>query len=90
MTAIQNLNRALLRTLMSPAVANIVADRLEELEREKTDVVRALEIKAQANENAAKRSPEQAAWSNGVAFGMREAIALLSNTQSSATPNNGH
>ena len=32
MTAIQNLNRALLRTLMSPETADIVADRLEELE----------------------------------------------------------
>lgn len=66
---------------MSPATADIVADRLEELEREKADVIRALEIKAKANEDAAKRSPEQSAWSDGVAVGMREAIALLSNTQ---------
>lgn len=49
------------------------------LEREKADVIRALEIKARANEDAARRSPDQATWSNGVARGMREAIALLSN-----------
>lgn len=34
MTGIQRLNRGLLSTLMSPATATIVADRLEELERE--------------------------------------------------------
>jgi hypothetical protein len=34
MTRIQQLNRALLRTLMKPETANIVADRLEELEAE--------------------------------------------------------
>jgi len=32
MNSIQQLNRALLRTLMSPSTADIVADRLEELE----------------------------------------------------------
>jgi len=32
MNGIQRLNRALLRTLMSPETADIVADRLEELE----------------------------------------------------------
>lgn len=35
MAAIHQLNRALLHTLMSAETANIVADRLEELEREK-------------------------------------------------------
>lgn len=36
MPTIQRLNRALLGTLMSKETANIVADRLEELERENT------------------------------------------------------
>jgi hypothetical protein len=41
---IQKLNRALLRTLMSPATADIVADRLEELEKERDDAVAALRV----------------------------------------------
>lgn len=40
MTGIQRLNRALLGTLMKPETASIVADRLEELEREIDDVKR--------------------------------------------------
>jgi len=60
-------------------LASTKDDKIARLEREKAQAIRALEIKAAANEEAAKRSPQHADWSNGVAKGMREAIDILSN-----------
>jgi hypothetical protein len=54
-------------------------DFARKLEAETSHAIRALEIRAAANEEAAKRSPQNADWSNGVAKGMREAIDILSN-----------
>jgi hypothetical protein len=45
------------------------------------EIVNALEIQALANEEAAKRSPQYADWSLGVARGVRVAIEIILNTK---------
>lgn len=58
---LNQLNRVLLQTLMSKDAANIVADRLEELERENAELKESIELANKLRDAAQERADRRAA-----------------------------